>query len=126
MRSFNSPLLKCLRLTRESIIRQLVRYSSDFLEETVFANQFIELLRHQDAFQRHYLPGHITGSSWILDHSKQFVLLVHHGTLNKWLQPGGHADGEENVLNVALREAEEETGVKQFQLLQKEIFDLDI
>jgi 8-oxo-dGTP pyrophosphatase MutT (NUDIX family) len=113
-------------LTRESIIQQLAKYYSDFSEEKLFANQFIELLRHPDAFERHHLPGHITGSSWILDHSRQFVLLIHHGTLNKWLQPGGHADGEENVLNVALREAEEETGVQHFELLQERIFDLDI
>src|SRR5688500_13917224 len=86
----------------------------------------MELLQHPHAFERHHLPGHITGSSWILDQSRQFVLLVHHGTLNKWLQPGGHADGEENVLNVALREAKEETGLKNFKLLQEEIFDLDI
>lgn len=88
--------------------------------------QFLELLEHPNAFQRDHLPGHITGSSWILDASKQSVLLVHHGTLNKWLQPGGHADGEENVLNVALREAQEETGVRNFRLLSENIFDLDI
>jgi len=46
--------------------------------------------------------------------------------LNKWLQPGGHAEGEENVLNVAVREAQEETGVKDFKVLQQDIFDLDI
>jgi 8-oxo-dGTP pyrophosphatase MutT (NUDIX family) len=46
--------------------------------------------------------------------------------LNRWLQPGGHADGEENVLNVALREAQEETGLTHFKLLQDDIFDLDI
>ena len=89
-------------------------------------SQFLELLKHPNAFQRDHLPGHITGSSWILDPSRKSVLLVHHGTLNKWLQPGGHADGEENVLNVALREAEEETGLKHFKLLQENIFDLDI
>lgn len=87
---------------------------------------FLELLEHPNAFQRDHLPGHITGSSWILDHARHSVLLVHHGTLNKWLQPGGHADGEENVLNVALREAEEETGLKHFRLIQPDIFDLDI
>jgi 8-oxo-dGTP pyrophosphatase MutT (NUDIX family) len=113
-------------LNRESIIHELTAYDSGFAEEKLFTGQFMELLQHPDAFERHHLPGHITGSSWILDESRQFVLLVHHGTLNRWLQPGGHADGEENVLNVALREAEEETGVKHFRLLQQKIFDLDI
>ena len=114
------------KLDRDSIIGSLKKYNTAFAEENLFVPQFLELLNHADAFQRHHLPGHITGSSWILDQSRQFVLLVHHGTLNRWLQPGGHADGEENVLNVALREAQEETGLKHFKLLQEEIFDLDI
>jgi 8-oxo-dGTP pyrophosphatase MutT (NUDIX family) len=113
-------------LNRESLIQELVVYDSGFAEEKLFTKRFMKLLQHPDAFERHHLPGHITGSSWIIDHSRQLVLLIHHGTLNRWLQPGGHADGEENVVNVALREAEEETGVKHFQLLQKKIFDLDI
>lgn len=108
------------------MIKQLKNYNSIFAEEQIFVHQFLKLLEHPDAFQRHHLPGHVTGSSWILDRSQQFVLLVHHGTLNKWLQPGGHADGEENVLNVALREAQEETGVQRFHILKPEIFDLDI
>jgi 8-oxo-dGTP pyrophosphatase MutT (NUDIX family) len=115
-----------LQVDRDWIISSLKKYTSAFREEVPFVAEFLELLKHPDAFHRHHLPGHITGSSWILDHSHQYVLLVHHGTLNKWLQPGGHADGEENVLNVALREAEEETGVKQFKLLLENIFDLDI
>ena len=118
--------LNNLQVDREWIIASLKNYTSDFPEELPFVAEFLSLLQHQDAFQRYHLPGHITGSSWILDYSHQYALLVHHGTLNKWLQPGGHADGEENVLNVALREAEEETGVKQLKLLLDDIFDLDI
>src|SRR5688572_20321275 len=113
-------------LDRQSIVSELKRYHSPFKEEILFVTEFLELLKHPQAFQRDNLPGHITGSAWILDQSRQSVLLVHHGTLNKWLQPGGHADGEENVLNVALREADEETGLKNFLLLQENIFDLDI
>lgn len=113
-------------MDRRWVIDALRNYTSAFAEEKLLVPDFLELLKNPDAFQRHHLPGHITGSSWILDHSHNFVLLVHHGTLNKWLQPGGHADGEENVLNVALREAEEETGVKHFSVLEKNIFDLDI
>jgi 8-oxo-dGTP pyrophosphatase MutT (NUDIX family) len=104
----------------------LESYSSSFKEEQAFRNQFIELLQHPDAFQRTHLPGHITGSAWIVDESKQKALLIHHAKLNRWLQPGGHADGDENVLRVALREAEEETGVKEYTILSDGIFDLDI
>lgn len=54
------------------------------------------------------------------------VLLHHHRKLDKWLQPGGHADGDAHVLNVAMRELEEETGLKKVRLIIPGIFDLDI
>ncbi len=113
-------------MDRRSLIDLLRVYDSRFEVEKKYAAQFLDLLEHPRAFQRDHLPGHITGSSWIVDRSRNFVLLVHHGTLNKWLQPGGHADGEENVLNVALREAEEETGLMEFKILKQDIFDIDI
>jgi 8-oxo-dGTP pyrophosphatase MutT (NUDIX family) len=101
-------------------------YTSIYQEEVDFIMKFEELLTHPDAFQRYHLPGHITGSAWVVnqDHSK--VLLHHHRKLDKWLQPGGHADGDENVLGVALRELEEETGIRQVKQLGTGIFDLDI
>lgn len=113
-------------MDRRQFIRMLEVYNPTDKEEHLFKSQFIELLAHQDAFQRNHLPGHLTASSWIIDSSKEFVLLTHHAKLNKWLQPGGHADGNENLLSVALREAEEETGLKNFNLVHPEIFDIDI
>lgn len=113
-------------MNREFLIDNLKNYRSSFDEEMKFRDKFLELLQHEDAFQRHHLPGHITGSAWIVDPSKQSVLLTQHAKLNKWLQPGGHADGDEDIFNVALREAMEETGIKQFGILQPGIFDIDI
>ena len=113
-------------MDRLTLLQQLENYSSTYTEENVFKNQFIELLQHPNAFQRTHLPGHITGSAWIVDASRKKALLIHHAKLNRWLQPGGHADGDENVLRVALREAEEETGVKEYKILLEGIFDLDI
>ncbi|NBP70109.1 MAG: NUDIX domain-containing protein [Cytophagia bacterium] len=111
---------------RPSLILALQQYQTKYKEEMNFISSFLFLLQHQDAYQRTHLPGHITGSAWIVDRQREFVLLTHHAKLNKWLQPGGHADGDEHVLNVALREAEEETGVKHFKILHRNIFDLDI
>lgn len=56
--------------------------------------------------------GHVTGSAWIVNPEYLRVVLLYHGKLGKWVQPGGHCDGDENVLRVAMREAEEETGLK--------------
>jgi 8-oxo-dGTP pyrophosphatase MutT (NUDIX family) len=112
--------------TRTELSFSLNRYSSDFKEEQEFCYLFLKLLESDQCYYRDHLPGHITGSAWIIDETKQYTLLTHHAKLNKWLQTGGHADGDENVLNVALREAEEESGLKNFKLLQPTIFDLDI
>jgi 8-oxo-dGTP pyrophosphatase MutT (NUDIX family) len=59
----------------------------------------------------------MTGSAWIVDNTGENILLTHHAKLNRWLQPGGHADGDEDILNVAQREAEEETGLKCLTLM---------
>jgi 8-oxo-dGTP pyrophosphatase MutT (NUDIX family) len=112
--------------TRQELIQALTIYKSDFVEELEFAKRFLSLLQHANAFQRTHLPGHITGSAWICNEDFTKVLLVHHAKLNRWLQPGGHADGDENVIRVALKETEEETGIQQYKIIDDNIFDLDI
>jgi len=81
---------------------------------------------HPRCFDRELLPGHITGSAWIVDRSYERTLLTHHKKLNKWLQPGGHADGVANVAEVAMREAREESGLSDLVMVNDEIFDIDI
>lgn len=107
-------------------IAGLSTYATTFKDEQPFISRFIELLQGDRCFHRDYLPGHVTGSAWIVNEEKTHALLVHHAKLNKWLQPGGHADGDENVMAVALREVSEETGLTKLQELTPGIFDLDI
>lgn len=57
-----------------------------------------------------FFPGHATGSAFVVNQSLDRVLLMHHRKLNRWLQPGGHADGQEDLFQVAWRETLEETG----------------
>lgn len=111
---------------RDSLIRSIGDYQSAYAEELAFKKQFLELLEHPRAFFRDHLPGHITGSSWIVDSTGKYVLLTHHAKLNRWLQPGGHADGQEDVMAVAQREAYEETGLTSLEPVMQSIFDLDI
>lgn len=94
--------------------------------EIVTISKFRELLLHPDAYQRTHLPGHVTGSAFIVSPDLQQTLLVHHAKLNRWLQPGGHCDGDQDVTRVALREGEEETGLHALRLSSPSIFDLDI
>lgn len=111
---------------RSTLIEQLGSYTSEFAIEVEFVKHFQQLLQHERAFYRDHLPGHITGSAWIVDPTFQFTLLTHHAKLNRWLQPGGHADGDEDVLRVASREANEETGLSSVTPASQNIFDIDI
>lgn len=78
-----------------------------------------------DCLKRSCEPGHITASAFVLSPNLDKVLLMHHRKLGRWLQPGGHADGDPCPEAVARREVLEETGV-QTQLLYPGLFDIDI
>ena len=73
--------------------------------------------QHPTCFDRSLLIGHVTGSAWIVSPTRQQTLLIHHRKLDRWLQPGGHADGDPDVAAVALREAQEETGLTTLTLV---------
>lgn len=77
-------------------------------------------------FERSHAAGHITGSAWVLAPAGERALLTLHRKLGLWLQPGGHADGDPDTLRVALREAEEESGIRGIRPVCSAIFDVDI
>ena len=81
---------------------------------------------HQNAFERALQTGHVTASAWIVDASRTRALLTHHRKLGKWLQLGGHADGDPDVRRAALREAREESGLTSLRFAQDGIYDVDI
>ena len=70
--------------------------------------------------------AHITSSGFIVNKTKDKVLMIHHNIYNSWAWTGGHADGEEDLLNVAIKEAREETGVKNIRPVTSHIFSLDV
>jgi 8-oxo-dGTP pyrophosphatase MutT (NUDIX family) len=112
---------------RNSLLQLLKNHQPSTPEETQFKQQTIEFVeQNSDCFERSLLIGHITGSAWIVDKSRQFTLLTHHRKLDKWFQTGGHCDGDSDVLNVAMKEAMEETGLTNIQAISSNIFDIDI
>jgi 8-oxo-dGTP pyrophosphatase MutT (NUDIX family) len=88
-------------------------------------SQFLDFVRtHADCCERTCIPGHLTGSAWVVSADGRRTLLMHHRKLDRWLQPGGHADGDADLARVALREAEEETGLHDL-VVEHRVFDLD-
>jgi len=100
-------------------------HASAWPQEAGVARQCIALLRDiADPFARARLEGHFTASSWLVSADGRRALLTHHRKLGRWLQPGGHADGDADLARVALREATEESGLSGLRL-EGGIFDLD-
>jgi 8-oxo-dGTP pyrophosphatase MutT (NUDIX family) len=99
------------------------------MEERAYVQRAIRYIQHNPGvFDRKHAPVHITASVWVVNPDRDKVLMVHHGKLHHWFQPGGHADGETDVLKVALKEVAEETGIesRHIFLLSQEVFDVDI
>jgi 8-oxo-dGTP pyrophosphatase MutT (NUDIX family) len=109
---------------RLELIQQIEQFSSNDLNTK---NQFLEFLKqNENCFDRELAKGHVTASGLIGDFENKKILLLHHKKLQKWLQPGGHCDGNPNTLSVAKKEIAEETGIIIPETLVLPIFDLDI
>lgn len=112
---------------RQHLIWALGRYLERYPEEASVVDRMIDFVRREPGcFERSTVEGHITGSAWIMAPTGTSVLLTHHRKLDRWLQLGGHADGDPDVLAVALREAREESGLDALVVVSDEIFDVDI
>lgn len=115
-------------MNKNDLLRELSGYQAFDATEAAFVSQTIAFVQENDGFwQRTTLEGHLTGSAWVLSPDHSQVLLIHHAKLDRWFQPGGHADDtDDSLLETARREAQEECGMTQLTLLQPGIFDIDI
>jgi len=103
---------------RRPLLDMLARYRELFPAEADVVDRMAALIHaHADCFDRTCRPGHITGAAWIVTADRRRCLLTHHRKLGRWLQLGGHADGQNQVELVALREAREESGMTAFELV---------
>jgi 8-oxo-dGTP pyrophosphatase MutT (NUDIX family) len=103
----------------------LAAYARRWPAEGDVVGQFLALLDDPaDPFLRERLEGHLTGGAWLVSGDGERVLMTHHRKLGRWLQLGGHADGDTDMARVALKEAEEESGLSDLSV-EDDIFDLD-
>jgi 8-oxo-dGTP pyrophosphatase MutT (NUDIX family) len=114
---------------RQELLGLLNRHKTRFIEEASYitrAGKFVE--QHPDCFHCDLWPAHVTGSAWVVSPDRSQVLMMHHRKHDQWFQPGGHADGDADILRVALRETSEETGLdpSRVRLLGEDVFDVDI
>lgn len=79
-----------------------------------------------DVLTRENEVFHFTASNWIVNKEKNKVLMIYHNIYKSWAWTGGHADGDENLMRVALKEAEEETGARSLKVLNNSIFSIQI
>lgn len=85
-----------------------------------YINTFDDVLTRNNEF------GHFTASSWVVNKERTKVIMIYHNIYNSWAWTGGHADGESDLLKVAIKELKEETGVENVKVLKDDIFSLEI
>ena len=113
--------------SRSTLLDELRAYEPADERERAMRDRLIAFVdAHPDAFERALTIGHVTASAWIVDPSRTRALLTHHRKLGRWLQLGGHADGDPDVRATALREAREESGLASLRFARDAIYDVDV
>lgn len=112
---------------RQNLLQKLHNYHPVYPQEVAYKQRIIEFVQqHPDCFERSLAVGHITASSMLLNKQKTHALLMHHAKLDQWFQLGGHCDGESDTLAVAIKEAQEESGIIDITAVSQAIFDIDV
>ena len=113
--------------TRDQLLELLRRYAPPTADRASNLERILSFVEGEPACaERTHQFGHLTGSAWVVNKARTKALLLHHRKLNRWMQPGGHADGELDLLAVALREAREESGLSSIVPVSGEVLDVDV
>ena len=105
-------------------IRAYIPFNEQEEADRALILRFLE--ENPDAFLRTNQLAHMTASAWVVNPARTRVLMVYHRIYDSWSWTGGHADGEEDLAAVALRELREETGVRSARLLSRDIFSIEV
>lgn len=113
-------------MMKENLIRQIENYPPfNEQEEKDKALILGWISNNENAFSRENTVAHITASAWVVNKDRSKVLMVYHDIYNSWSWMGGHADGETDLLSVAIREVKEEAGISNVRPVSEEIFSLE-
>lgn len=101
---------------------QIEKYIPYNEQEEVDKKSFLDFIdTFDDVLTRDNIFGHFSSSAFVVNKERTKMLVVYHIINDGWIYPGGHADGEDDLLGVAVREVEEETGLKT-KVLDENIF----
>jgi len=111
----------------KTVVEEILNYMPFNEEEDRDKMVILDYLsKNEDAFYRENKVSHMTASGWIVNKEKTKVLMAYHNIYHSWSWLGGHADGNEDLLSVAMKEAKEESGVEHIRPLLDSIFSLEI
>lgn len=114
-------------LERTKLLEQIRRYVPWNEQEEKDREVILGCLeRIPDIFLRSNLTAHMSASAWVVNRKRDKVLMAYHNLYDSWSWLGGHADGDENLLKVAVREVQEESGVQNVGPVTEEIFSLEV
>ncbi len=110
-----------------NLLKEIENYEPYNEQEARDKNVMLGFLKSQDnVLTRENEIAHFTASAWVLNEQWNKVLMIYHNIYDSWSWTGGHADGEEDLLSVAIKEVKEETGIGKVRAIHKSIFSLEI
>lgn len=114
-------------MSRENLIRAIEKFCPFNEQEERDRLQMLGWIRsNENAFSRENEVAHMTASGWVVNKDRSKVLMVYHNLYDSWSWLGGHADGETDLLDVALREVREEAGIRSVRPFSEDIFSLEV
>ena len=114
-------------MTRQQLTDAIEKYRPYNEQEEMDQPLILNWIKNEkDAFLRENKIAHITASAWVVNKDRSKVLMVYHNIYHSWSWLGGHADGERDLLKVAVREVMEESGLKQVRPVAEEVYSLEI
>jgi len=110
-----------------SILDEIVEYVPYNTQEELDKKIIIDFLKNnKDGFYRENLLAHMTASAWVLNKKHDKLLMAYHNIYDSWSWLGGHCDGDEDCLNVAIKEVKEEAGISDVKAISEKIFSLEV